>query len=134
MNSYKKKRILVRLRRFKRILAPAAIEKAPTMNNVQVKAFSTIRKLIIKPGSTLLIAPLSGSCYVEYKNYFVKFGLTYAIITNSKFSYYIEYDYRHGEKLVAFFNNRVEQRRKKMEEKYELKTMKNLDEIIDSLQ
>lgn len=134
MTSYRKKRILVKFRAIKRALTTRVIDKVPPMNDVQLKAFSTIKKLIVKPNSTLLVAPISGSCYIEYKNYFIKFNTTSAIITNSKFSYYIEFNYVHGQKLVEFFNQRVEKRRTALEEKYDLKTMKNLDEIINSLQ
>lgn len=133
MNSYTKKRLFARIRKIKVALTTKVMDKIPPMNEVQKKAFFTIKKLILKQNSVLLIAPVSGSCYVEYKNYFVKFNTTSATITNSKFSYYIEFDFHYGEKLVQFFNTKVEERRQKLEQKYDLKTMENLEGIINSL-
>lgn len=133
MTKREKQLILIKLRNIKKSISSKLFSQTPPINEVQQKAFSTIRKLILKPNSILWVAPISGTCYIEYKNYFVKFNLTYATITNSKFSYYIEFDYRHGENLINFFNKRVEKRRQALEDTYNIKTVKNLEEILKTI-
>lgn len=123
------KKLFVKIRKIGRRI----FKNSTKQNLVQEKAFSVIRKLILKQNSTLLVAPISGTCYIENKEYFVKFNSTYATITNSKFSYYIEFDFKHGEKLVYFFNRSVEEKRKKLEDKYNIKTVKNLEQLINSI-
>lgn len=133
--SFRKKRNAVHFRKIKRGLDK--IFKANTvieLTEIQKLTFLTIRKLINKPDSTLLIAPLSNSCYVDVDNFFVKFDFTKATITNSKYSYYVDYDYENGKKLVDFFNKKVEVRRQALEQKYHIKTVENLNSIIESIQ
>jgi hypothetical protein len=133
--TFSKKRTAVRFRKIKRKLEKAfKVNREIELNEVQKLTFLTIRKLINQSESTLLIAPLSNSCYVEVDNFFVKFDFTKATITNSKYSYYVDYDYENGKKLVDFFNKKVEVRRQALEQKYHIKTVENLNSIIESIQ
>lgn len=132
--TFSKKRITVHFRKIKRKLEKVfKINSEIELNEVQKLTFLTIRKLINQSESTLLIAPLSNACYVEIDNFFIKFDCTKATITNSKYSYYVDYDYENGKKLVEFFNKKVEIRRMLLEEKYHIKTVENLTNIIESI-
>ena len=100
---------------------------------VQIESINIVRKMMIKPDATLLIAPISSICYIEWKHYFIRFGDTALTITNGKFSYYIWLPSRSIEQLRENFYRNVELRRKNMEVKYDRRTLENMKSISDEV-
>lgn len=127
------KRFQVKLRKVQKFLKSMAEPKEPSLSEIQQFAVKIIRKTVVKKDATLLIDPIKGVNYVEYKHYFIKFGMTSATITNGKFSYYIDYDYRTGEKLVLFFNRIVGMRRDELDSNYNTNTARRLSELLNEV-
>lgn len=118
-------------RKVDRSMNPA--KRVPTLNPIQSKTVSIIRRIIRNPESELIKDPETGFFYMEHKHYFVRFSTNTAIITNGKFSYYISLPEYTCEKLEDYFYIYQMQRRKKMEEKYDTNTLSNFDKILNSL-
>lgn len=119
---------------FRQILGK--LEPGPHLKDlspIQKKSISIIRQAINKPDSILLIAPISSINYVEWKDYFIKFGDDSVVITNGKFSYYVYLSQAASSKLKEYFNQKVEERRKQMEDEYDQNTIKNFDDMLNSL-
>jgi hypothetical protein len=81
-------RIFVRryFRRFSKNFESSEVNK---LDEIQKRALYTVRRMISKPDAVLLIAPISGISYIEWKHYFIRFSDTALTITNGKYSYYI---------------------------------------------
>lgn len=114
-------------------------EKKPELTPTQAKALSVVRALIRLSSSKLLIAPLSGDNYIEFKvnnvyHYYVHFNRNFINIKSSTFSCYVAIDAEVGEKLIQMFNSKVEQKRKEMESEYDMNILKNLEEILNKVQ
>lgn len=103
------------------------------VNSVQKQSYLIVKRMIAKEDSTLLIAPISNQCYVEWQNYFIKLSDNAVTITNGKFSYYVSLPFKHTGELKDFFNHTVEGRRQKMESNYENRTLSSLKEISKDL-
>lgn len=103
------------------------------IDDIQKQGISIIRRMMCKSDSTLLIAPISSICYIEWKHYFVKFSDNSATITNGKFSYYIWLPSLVSEQLRQQFYKNVELRRRKLETNYDKKTLESLKEINSQL-
>ena len=94
---------------------------------------SIIRKIIKNPESTLEIGPINGVRYCEHEHYLVKFSDDTAIITNGKFSYHVSLPVITCNKLVDYFNKNIEERITKTEGRYDMNTLNNLEEILNTL-
>jgi hypothetical protein len=126
-------RIFVR-RYFRRFSKNFESSEANKLDEIQKRALYTVRRMISKPDAVLLIAPISGISYVEWKHYFIRFSDTALTITNGKYSYYIWMPSSQLDKLKDIFYKNVEARRQKMEEKYDKRTLENLNLISEELQ
>lgn len=129
-----RKRFRVRVRRFfKKFSINLDSVNNKELDEVQIRTIYNVRQMICKKDATLLIAPISGICYIEWKHYFIRFGDSAVTITNGKYSYYIWLPSSHLDKLKDIFYRNVESRRKKMEEKYDKRTLENLNLISEEL-
>ena len=129
-----RKRFRVFLRRFfRRFSTNFETVSNKELDEVQLRTIYNVRQMISKKDATLLIAPISGVCYIEWKHYFIRFGDSAVTITNGKYSYYIWLPSSHLDKLKDIFYRNVESRRKKMEEKYDKRTLENLNLISEDL-
>ncbi len=126
-------RFMVRLRRFFKKLSIKIDGGESKLDDIQIESINIVRKMMIKPDATLLIAPISSICYIEWKHYFIRFGDSALTITNGKFSYYIWLPSRSIEQLRENFYRNVELRRKNMEVKYDRRTLENMKSISDEV-
>lgn len=126
-----RKRFYVRMSRLGKKMTMSSSENK--LDDIQMVMASTIRKMMSKPDSTLLIAPISDICYIEWKHYFIRFGDNSATITNGKFSYYIWLPSDTMLKIKKIFYQHVETRRQMMESQYDKKTLENLKSISNEL-
>ena len=126
-------RFMVRLRRFFKKLSIKIDGGESKLDDIQIESINIVRKMMIKPDATLLIAPISSICYIEWKHYFIRFGDSALTITNGKFSYYIWLPSRCIEQLRENFYRNVELRRKNMEVKYDRRTLENMKSISDEV-
>jgi hypothetical protein len=124
---------MVRLRRFFKKLSIKIDGGESKLDDIQIESINIVRKMMIKPDATLLIAPISSICYIEWKHYFIRFGDSALTITNGKFSYYIWLPSRSIEQLRENFYRNVELRRKNMEVKYDRRTLENMKSISDEV-
>jgi hypothetical protein len=130
-----RQRLRLFVRKFFRRLSKK-IESTETnkLDEIQLRALCNVRRMITKPDAVLLIAPISNICYIEWKHYFIRFSDTALTITNGKYSYYIWIPSSQLDKLKDIFYKNVEARRKKMEEKYDKRTLENLNLIKEELE
>jgi len=126
-------RFMVRLRRFFKKLSIKIDGGESKLDDIQIESINIVRKMMIKTDATLLIAPISSICYIEWKHYFIRFGDSALTITNGKFSYYIWLPSRSIEQLRENFYRNVELRRKNMEVKYDRRTLENMKSISDEV-
>lgn len=132
--SYRKKRALVIIRRiYKYLLRSMNIEYKSELDGIQEQAYLNIRKLLSKEDSVLYISPETHLCYIEWKDYFVKFNENSATIKNGKFSYYIWLPTKKTDNLKKQFNLVIENRIKVRENSYDMNTLKNLKTIANDL-
>jgi hypothetical protein len=124
---------MVRLRRFFKKLSIKIDGGESKLDDIQIESINIVRKMMIKTDATLLIAPISSICYIEWKHYFIRFGDSALTITNGKFSYYIWLPSRSIEQLRENFYRNVELRRKNMEVKYDRRTLENMKSISDEV-
>jgi hypothetical protein len=124
---------MVRLRRFFKKLSIKIDGGESKLDDIQIESINIVRKMMIKPDATLLIAPISSICYIEWKHYFIRFGDSALTITNGKFSYYIWLPSRSIDQLRENFYRNVELRRKNMEVKYDRRTLENMKSISDEV-
>lgn len=126
-------RFMVRLRRFFKKLSIKIDGGESKLDDIQIESINIVRKMMIKTDATLLIAPISSICYIEWKHYFIRFGDSALTITNGKFSYYIWLPSRSIDQLRENFYRNVELRRKNMEVKYDRRTLENMKSISDEV-
>lgn len=126
-------RFRVRLRKFFKKLSVKIDGGETKLDDIQIEAINIVKKMIVKPEATLLIAPISSICYIEWKHYFVRFGESALTITNGKFSYYIWLPSRSIDSLRENFYRNVELRRKNMEVRYDKRTLENMKSISDEV-
>jgi len=129
-----RKRFRIFIRKiFKKISGNFEDKSYKGLDEVQIRTISNVRQMISKKDATLLIAPISGICYIEWRHYFIRFGDSAVTVTNGKYSYYVWLPSSHLDKLKDIFYRNVEVRRKKMEEKYDKRTLENLNAISEDL-
>lgn len=126
------KRFPVLLRKFKNSLA-RKIDESKNLDQIQQQTIKNIRIMMSKKEAILLVAPISGVCYIEWKHYFVRIGDSSITITNGKFSYYIWLPVTPMTYLKDMFYRQVEHRRKQLEDKYDESTLTNLKTIYGQL-
>lgn len=131
---YRKKRLLVTLRKiYKVILHSIGVEYKKELDSIQETTYLNIRKILSKEDSKLFVSPETSLCYVEWKDYLVKFNTNSATITNGKFSYYVWLPIKKTDDLKKMFNSVIESRIKVSEASYNSNTLKNLRIISNEL-
>jgi hypothetical protein len=105
----------------------------PKLDELQLEVVENIKNMMSKPDATLLIAPISGICYIEWRQYFIRFGNSAATISNSTYSYYFWLPDVTIERLKNTFYETVEKRRLKLDGDYDKKTLNNLKVIAENI-
>ena len=132
--SYKFKRLRVRLLRFfSKFYAFALPQEKEQLSESQKLAIEIFNKVIHREGAKLLIAPLSSTYYVEYKEIFVILLDRDLKIVNGKYLYDIMLTDKMARKLSQHFERVLEKRRKGMEEIILYKTKRSLTSILEDI-
>jgi hypothetical protein len=126
-------RIRVRLRNLQSRLDRKMSENEK-MNEIQKSSYSICRRMICNHDSMLTYAPLTGTYYVENSHYYIRFCDSSVTITNGKFSYYIWMPGNMVNDLIKLFNRVSQSRSNSIEKRYSEHTLKNLNEIYNSLE
>lgn len=105
----------------------------PKLDEMQIEVVGNIKKMMGKPDAILLIAPISNVCYIEWKQYFIRFGNSSATINNGKYSYYFWLPEITTDRLRDLFYKTVEDRRVKLDQAYDKKTLENLKNISEDI-
>lgn len=96
----------------------------------QVMALKIVKRMMLSPESEMMIAPISGTYYIQRKEVFAKMDDTRVQLINGKYFYDIALSKRQSENLIEFFRYHLELRRKAMEKKIMEKTMRSLNTIL----
>jgi DNA repair photolyase len=110
------------------------IEIEPKVSDSQEKARMIARRLMADTGSELLMAPISGKCYVRNmeKDLHIILERGTVSIINGKYHYDVSIPDSFYDNLSELFRNRIERDRMKMEKEIRSKIEKSLDLIIGS--
>jgi hypothetical protein len=100
----------------------------------QIMAVKILKKLMLSHESEMMIAPISGTYYIQRREIFAKIGDGRVQIINGKYFYDIALTNRQTDDVVDFFRHRVELRRKAMEKEIMDKTMKSLKTIFSEIE
>jgi len=132
--SYKFKKLRVRiLRLFRKFYAFALPQEKEHITESQKLAREIFSKIIHMEEAKLLIAPLSSTYYVEYKEIFVILLDRDLKIVNGKYLYDIMLTDSMAKRLSQHFERVLEKRRKRMEEIILYKTKRSLNSILEDI-
>lgn len=132
MKNYRKKRMIVRFRKLKKDIS-SIFQDSYERTEIQRMAISVARKAILNPKSNLMIAPISGTRYIQYEDIFIKIDLRLIMIINGSYTYHVTISDSDTEWILVKFNNRLETIRKQWENSITNKTTKSLSNILDNL-
>lgn len=102
-------------------------------NDTQELAYNIIKKSITNYDANLLIAPLSNVYYIETDDLFIKILDTHVQIVNGKFFYHISMPKLLMDDIEKRFKLRVENQKKKIENKIINNTNSSLRDIFNEL-
>lgn len=105
-------------------------EKIGATQELGIKIFEKCLQL---PDAELLIAPISGTHYIESKDIFIVLDGNDLRIVNGRYEYHIFISTNSYHKLSDKFKRVLEAKRKKMEESMVSKTNKSLSEILEEV-
>lgn len=108
-------------------------KKEIKLNDIQSETVNLVKKIMIKPDSILLLAPISNICYIEWNQIFIRFNDNAITLTNSKFSYYVSLPEPTIIELNQLFYRLIDKRKRDMETNYDLKTLNSLKELSNSI-
>jgi len=102
-------------------------------NDTQELAYNIIKKSITNHDVNLLIAPLSNIYYIELEDLFIKILDTHVQIVNGKFFYHISMPKLLMDDIETRFKLKVENQKKKIENKITNNTNSSLRNIFNDL-
>jgi hypothetical protein len=102
-------------------------------NDTQVLAFNIIKKCIANSDAFLLIAPLTNVYYIQTNDLYIKIFDTYVQIVNGKYFYHISMPPTIMNNIEKRFKSRVENQKKKIENKIINNTNVSLRNIFNDL-
>jgi hypothetical protein len=126
------RRGIVRQRRFWRRFFLGFSPNAPLSENQEI-AISIVKKSIAHPDAELLMAPITGTRYIKYKEIFIVIENCLVTIINGTYSYHVTIPERETYQLVDKFNYRLEFLRKNWETAIRNKTKRSLTTILAEL-
>ena len=108
---------------------------AAQVDTQQTSAYLICKRLIDKPGTTLLMAPLSGKRYIkqEDENLFIIINSDSIQIINHVYSYIIPMTGRILKKTLSAFDNKLESNREGLEMEVKGNIQKSLNQIKNEL-
>jgi len=131
-SKYRFKRFIVWLR-IKLRKAVKKINKQTPIDTTQILALEIVKKAISHEESELLLAPISGTRYIHYKEIFIRFEYGHLVIINGTYTYHIFIPALESNSLTQKFNARLEFNRKKFEKAIMSKTTRSLTNILNDL-
>lgn len=93
-----------------------------------------LKKMMISPETDMMIAPISGTYYIHWKDIFAKFTGDKVQIINGKYSYEVWLTLKQSDDLLDFFKHRLENKRKLMEKEILDKTNRSLESILKEIE
>ena len=102
-------------------------------NDTQDLAYNIIKKSIANPEASLLIAPLTNVYYIQTDDLFIKILDTYVQIVNGKYFYHISMPDHIMDDIEKRFKLKVENQKKKIENKIINNTNSSLRNIFNDL-
>ena len=108
--------------------------KKEAANETQQKAITILKRITVSPESELMVAPISGTFYVRWKEIFVKFEGDRVNIINGKYSYEVWLTLKQSDEMHSFFRHRMEARKKMMERAIMERTNRSLEDIINEIE
>ena len=102
-------------------------------NDTQELAYNIIKKSIADPDANLLLAPLTNVFYIERDDLFIKVLDSYVQIVNGKYFYHISMPPSLMDDIEKRFKIKVENQKKKIENKIINNTNSSLRNIFNDL-
>ena len=102
-------------------------------NDTQELAYNIIKKSINNPDASLLLAPLTNVYYIQTDDLFIKILDTYVQIVNGKYFYHISMPPFIMEDIEKRFKIKVENQKKKIDNKIINNTNSSLRNIFNDL-
>ena len=127
-----KKKLRVYIRQYSRKLQNK-MTPVHQLSETQLLAVAVIRKAIINPNAELLIAPISGTRYIHFKEIFIRIENNFVNIINGSYSYHIDLDDKTINTLHRKFNAKLESTSKQWEYTITNKTKRSLNSILTEL-
>jgi len=110
------------------------ITREDRTSETQKVTLKILKKMMISPDAEMMIAPISGTHYIHWKDVFAKFDGVRVIIINGKYSYDVWLTTKQADDLLSFFRHRLENKRKKMENEIIEKTKRSLNIILEEIE
>lgn len=132
MINYSKARKIVKYKNIKKGLS-SIFQDPYDQTEIQKIALSVARKAIFNKNSNLMIAPISGTRYIQYNDIFIKIESRLLMIINGSYTYHVNLSDRDTEWILNKFNGRLENIRKQWEASITTKTTKSLSSILNDL-
>lgn len=126
------KRSRVRLRRFWRRQNDILTPDFP-LTEIQELALTIVKKAIVTNGVELLVAPVSGTRYIHFKEIFIKIDYKMIVIINGSYTYHVEISEKSTNELLNRFNFKLETVQKAYEHAILTKTKRSLNTILEDL-
>jgi glutamate racemase len=126
--SLRRKLLKVYVKLNKRMIREEAISQT------QKNAMKILKKMMVSPESEMMIAPISGTHYIHWKDVFARFNGDKVQIINGKYFYDIWLTAKQSDEILDFFRHRLENRRKKMEIEIMDKTNRSLETILQEIE
>lgn len=132
MINYRKARKIVKYKKIKKSIS-SIFQDPYERTEIQKVALAVARKSIFNKNSTLMIAPISGTRYIQFNDIFIKIESRMLMIINGSYTYHVNLSDKDTEWLLNKFNNKLELTRKIWENSITKKTTKSLSNILDNL-
>lgn len=120
--------------KFKKFFNLVFLNAEPPLDELQAEVIENITNMMSKSDAVLLIAPISNVCYIQWRKYFIRFGNSAATITNTNYSYYFWLPEQTTDRLKTMFYEKVEERKKRLDQDYDKKTLENLKIIAQEIE
>ena len=104
------------------------------ISDSQVITLKILKQMMVAPETEMMVAPISGTCYLEWKDVFAKLHEHQVQIINGKYFYDITLTAIQYAEITKFFNRRLENRRKVMVKEIMAKTTRSLLSILTEIE
>lgn len=103
------------------------------LTETQASIVRIYRRLLFKPDSELLVAPLSGKKYLKWKDVTAIIAYGAIVIVNHKYYYSVDIPDDVAKRLIYHFDIQVEKKRTKMENELTANINSSLSSILHEI-